>query len=329
MSDWTNLGLPLPQKAGYGYTLDPGFIASPFETSHARIKASWKEARRTFSVSFLVTQSELSTAITFLRTYGYSWFTIPLYSGLGTDLQDHTVRVVDDFKVDIVGKDYLRITVPLETQLIIEAPSFETDVPYLPDIHCPIDVDDVCNPVVLCASVHWYRNTNEGWIDLGANPIISGWTQTAGTSASDVEFAVAVKFSDGLWGMWNDSLMEQNDYGSSPHGYWETYVPTPTPHYEFEANPQGLLYHGVWTVRHKATHYNENITVWNNNPGGWMRSYFDNWNETIIVDGETVRPLYQFWARKVNVNLPATFYFEPMMLGCTCAGPVHGTLTLA
>lgn len=145
MSDWSDQGLPLPQRSGYGYSADPGMMRTSFPTAHPRQKLGWKNTRKIFGCNFLLTHAELKVAESFIQSSGFSWFTISLYSGTSTDLIDHTVRFTEEPKISLLGKGYYSLAASLETQFAIDSPDL-TSIPCLDPIQCIVGEadDDPC-----------------------------------------------------------------------------------------------------------------------------------------------------------------------------------------
>lgn len=116
MSTWSNLGLPHPDAAGYGCTIDAGLLRTPFASAHPRQKRQHVGDKRTFTVSVLLTQPQVQTAVAFLEAEGFTWFSIDLLSGQrdAEPVAAHCVRVVQDFSISAVGNGHYRLEMTLE-----------------------------------------------------------------------------------------------------------------------------------------------------------------------------------------------------------------------
>lgn len=116
MSTWSNLGLPHPEAAGYGYTIDAGLLRTPFASAHPRQKRQHVGDKRTFTVSVLLTQPQVRTAVAFLEAEGFTWFAIDLLSGQSDAeiIASHCVRVIDNFTISAVGNGHYRLEMTLE-----------------------------------------------------------------------------------------------------------------------------------------------------------------------------------------------------------------------
>jgi len=134
MSAWSNLGLPTPEVAGYGYTIDAGILRTPFASSHQRQRRQHTTNKRTFTVSVLLTQSQVRTATAFLETSGFSWFSMDLLSGHrdAEVIASHCVKVVNNFTLSAVGANYYRLEMTLEQ--LVERSVIVTTMLYSVDV---------------------------------------------------------------------------------------------------------------------------------------------------------------------------------------------------
>ena len=117
MALWTDLGLPMPQRSGYVYSVDSGLLRSGVDAAQPQQLRKWQTNKKTFTAAYLLTQDELQTAEGFLEAVGASWFAMPLLSGRDEfePIIDHCVRLAQDYKVESAGEDTYKLTLALES----------------------------------------------------------------------------------------------------------------------------------------------------------------------------------------------------------------------
>lgn len=120
MSAWTDLGLPLPNAKGYGYTRDAALVRSPMESplpEQAQKHNSWGKK---FSISWDLTLDELAVAETYLLQYGYSWFELEMVSSKTPYTETtsiHTIRLTENYKVTPIGSVFMKLSVSAESRV--------------------------------------------------------------------------------------------------------------------------------------------------------------------------------------------------------------------
>ena len=140
MSDWEDQGFPIPLVNGYKYSLDQGFIRTPFDTEMPRQSRGWAGSRKTFDIRCHFDVAGLTDAQQFFVSDAYSWFTMPLQSGESATLQDHTVRAITPARFSLVDNRLWELSFQVETPItdlpgqryiadgvIVSDPGAETD----------------------------------------------------------------------------------------------------------------------------------------------------------------------------------------------------------
>jgi hypothetical protein len=114
MSDWSDLGLPLPDMPGYGYTIDAGLLRVG-DLELPRQKRLYASTPRLFNLRFILTRQELEIAEAFIQDRGYAWFTMDLISGGGpSPLSVSYVRFMEAPHVSSLGDDTYALAGPAE-----------------------------------------------------------------------------------------------------------------------------------------------------------------------------------------------------------------------
>lgn len=115
MPSWPTT-LPCPVVAGYGYASDPGHVRSGPDVGNPRQLVAYDQRPRAYSVSWSLSGADLATAVTWLDTYGYDWFSLPLQSAESAGIAgaDHTVRVASDLSVQRIEWDLYSLSTTLE-----------------------------------------------------------------------------------------------------------------------------------------------------------------------------------------------------------------------
>lgn len=122
MSAWTDLGLPLPNAKGYGYTRDAALVRSPMESPLPEQSQKHDSWGKKFSVSWDLTLDQLAIAETYLLQYGYSWFELEMVSGetpASETLSIHTVRLIENYKVTPIGSVFMKLSVSVESKISV------------------------------------------------------------------------------------------------------------------------------------------------------------------------------------------------------------------
>lgn len=115
MPSWPS-SLPCPLVAGYGYASDPGHVRTAPQVGNPRQMVAYSQRPRAYSVTWSLDGADLASALEWLDTYGYAWFSLPLQSAesAGTPGADHSVRVTGDLSVARTGLDRYTLSATLE-----------------------------------------------------------------------------------------------------------------------------------------------------------------------------------------------------------------------
>lgn len=116
---WDTYGLPCPSTP-YQYEVDSGLIRTKYDDGYARQRRKYSFRPHTFGLTFDVSAGTLQTLSEFVNTYGYTWFYMPLVSGMAgvPRLVDHLVRVISNLQVNYQGYDLYRVTFTAECYTI-------------------------------------------------------------------------------------------------------------------------------------------------------------------------------------------------------------------
>jgi len=172
MSDWTDIGLPCPLIAGYGYTRDIGLARTSFETAQPRQIQGWKDKRDTFQVSFAVRADQLAAIETFFAADAYGWFTMPLVSGDTGAIADVTVQAVTPYQLSPLMQDWWTLAFTVETKIDTAAPDLTE-----PGYTC---VDEPC-----CAADD-FQCCESPIIEVIIESIVAVWTSAVGDTITGV-----------------------------------------------------------------------------------------------------------------------------------------------
>ena len=112
MSEWLLLGLPYPRVSGYGYKLGVDLLRTGFETAHPGQERKNTFVGKTFTLSFLMTASQLRAASGYLDSHGYGWVSLPV----DPDGSEVTVRLVADYRVSAQSADLYVVDLEVERQ---------------------------------------------------------------------------------------------------------------------------------------------------------------------------------------------------------------------
>jgi hypothetical protein len=173
MSTWSDLGLPYPEAPGYSYVVDPGLQRTPFAAAAPRQSRQFAQAKKTFTLNFLLSVAQLKIATNFLEQYGFQSFSIELLSGAAEDLvRSHNVKLIKDFSVSALAYNTYRLSADVESLAVLAPPAPE-----------------------FCSEVVFFKQTSGTWVELAANPTISD------IDPDTMWLAVGLRFLSGAWGM--------------------------------------------------------------------------------------------------------------------------------
>ena len=120
MSAWTDLGLPLPNANGYGYTRDAALLRIPFDCAmpdQGQRNTNW---RKTFNVSWNLTLEQLNLACQYLLSVGFSWFDLELVSNetpIGDLISIHQIRLTSSYNIKPIGGIYFELSANIESRV--------------------------------------------------------------------------------------------------------------------------------------------------------------------------------------------------------------------
>lgn len=114
-SEWSYLGLPLPNRNAYSYTKSLRLFRSPMESPLPEQAQLANPGKKTFKISWNLTPEQLNTATLYLLEHGYDWFQIELVSEEGFTL--HEVRLTDKFDTVPINGVYYKLTAVVETRI--------------------------------------------------------------------------------------------------------------------------------------------------------------------------------------------------------------------
>lgn len=121
MSAWTDLGLPLPNANGYGYTRDAALLRIPFDCAmpdQGQRNTNW---RKTFNVSWNLTLEQLNLACQYLLSVGFSWFDLELVSNetpINENISIHQIRLTSNYNIKPLGGIYFQLSANVESRVI-------------------------------------------------------------------------------------------------------------------------------------------------------------------------------------------------------------------
>ena len=121
MSAWTDLGLPLPNANGYGYTRDAALLRIPFDCAmpdQDQRNANW---RKTFNISWNLSLEQLNLACQYLLSVGFSWFDLELVSNetpINENISIHQIRLTSNYNIKPLGGIYFQLSANVESRVI-------------------------------------------------------------------------------------------------------------------------------------------------------------------------------------------------------------------
>lgn len=114
-------GLPVPLIADYQAVVSSGVSAVAFEHGNTRQRRSVRKERHVFTLSLVLSTSELWTWQSWANTYGYDWHYLNLtsnFSGLAGECAiPHYVRYTGDISIRHLGGDYVMVSFQAEMQV--------------------------------------------------------------------------------------------------------------------------------------------------------------------------------------------------------------------
>ena len=113
--------LPLPQIDGYAVTVNTGVSAVRFENGNTRQRRSARQERHVFTLSLVLSMTELWTWQKWVNQYGYDWHYLDLttsFAGFtsGRTLP-HYIRYIGDIAIQPVSSAHVRVSVEAEMDL--------------------------------------------------------------------------------------------------------------------------------------------------------------------------------------------------------------------
>ena len=114
------IGLPNGQISDYSVATATGLAPIKFERGNTRQRRTAQRHKQSFTLSFVLTSSQLWTWQLWANENAYNWHTMLLesaYSGLsvsGQALIPHTIRYVSDISIQVISQGYLKATVLAE-----------------------------------------------------------------------------------------------------------------------------------------------------------------------------------------------------------------------
>lgn len=115
MSEWTDLGLPLANRAGYSFTKAFRFERSQYESPLPDQKQLPNPGKKTYTLSWNLTPEQLNVATLYLLEKDFTWFQIELADENGLDLRE--IRLVDKFDTKPLHSRYYQLSIVVETRL--------------------------------------------------------------------------------------------------------------------------------------------------------------------------------------------------------------------
>jgi hypothetical protein len=123
--------IPTAQIDSYSFEEDYGFIRTPFENALFRQSQKYSNRPRRFNVTWRAkTLAELAETESWLNTYGYTWSSVELLSGETGRAwypTTHTVRVISDPTVTLVGPTVADVSVVFEQACANESLAFQNE----------------------------------------------------------------------------------------------------------------------------------------------------------------------------------------------------------
>lgn len=114
-------GLPVPLIADYQAGVSSGVSAVAFEHGNTRQRRGVKAERHAFTLSMVLSTSQLWTWQSWANTYGYDWHYLSLTSSFsgstGEAAIPHYVRYTGDISVRHLGGDYVMVSFQAEMQI--------------------------------------------------------------------------------------------------------------------------------------------------------------------------------------------------------------------
>ena len=121
MSAWTDLGLPLPNANGYGYTRDAALLRSPFDCAMPDQDQRNTNWRKTFNVSWNLSLEQLNLACQYLLSIGFSWFDLELVSNetpIDENISIHQIRLTSNYNIKPLGGIYFQLSANIESRVV-------------------------------------------------------------------------------------------------------------------------------------------------------------------------------------------------------------------
>lgn len=115
MSEWTDLGLPLANRAGYSFTKAFRFERSQYESPLPDQKQLPNPGKKTYTLSWNLTPEQLNVATLYLLEKDFTWFQIELADENGLDLRE--IRLVDKFDTKPLHSRYYQLSIVVETKI--------------------------------------------------------------------------------------------------------------------------------------------------------------------------------------------------------------------
>lgn len=193
MSDWTDLGFPLPRLEGYGISRNAGLWRTPFDSARPRQAAGAKAARSEYQVSAVIPCSQVTAMEAFFNGPAYTWFSMPLVSGAAEGVSDHTVRAIGE----------LTLT-PLSA-----GPGARWEASFAAESRIVADAPDLTAPGYSCEETTCCDADDYQCCSAGCVPVdFSGW----------VVNRYAYGNASLVWGVEDDGLTAYNSYSGGVFG---------------------------------------------------------------------------------------------------------------
>lgn len=117
MPSWLDTSLPAPQISGAAGSFRTSLSRSNIKAERPPIRRTDDVRTKTWNLEWILTTAQLKTAETFLKTYGYSYFLLPLISSdfPTNSLVSYQVRLTKPYQVGIIGYGTHRLSATVET----------------------------------------------------------------------------------------------------------------------------------------------------------------------------------------------------------------------